>query len=258
MQTVNARDLHAFLKVGRVFGAWIQGRIAKYGFVENADFVTVEGLSFPDRESSKGTHSVSTLHADGALSSPDLATSKSGRGGARPQRTTEYHLTMDMAKELSMVENNAQGRAARRYFIDCERRAKEAEAVRVGPLDAYPEIPAADSRIQMVAECRRIHGARAARKLWVRLGMPGVDDELDQPPRRLALFGDARDAWCERIIEALTTAREGLSDRKLMVRAAVSSVEFSAVVGRLEQEGLMQSFWIRGQRFYRAPDETGR
>lgn len=120
--------------------------------------------------------------------------------------------------------------------------------------DAYPEIPAADSRIQMVAECRRIHGARAARKLWVRLGMPGVDDEPTQPQLRLALFGDPRDLWSERIVEALTAAREGLGDRKLMVRAAVSSVEFSSVVGRLEQEGLIQSFWIRGQRFYRAPD----
>lgn len=124
--------------------------------------------------------------------------------------------------------------------------------------DAFPEIPAADSRIQMVAECRRIHGARAARKLWVRLGMPGVDDEPDQPPRRLALFGDPRDLWSERIVEALTTAREGLSDRKLMMRAAVSSVEFSTVIGRLEEERLAQSFWIRGQRFYRAPDRPGR
>ena len=120
--------------------------------------------------------------------------------------------------------------------------------------DAYPEIPAADSRIQMVAECRRIHGARAARKLWVRLGMPGVEDDATPPPVRLVLFGDARDVWCERIVEALTTVREGLTDRKLMVRAAVSSGEFPLVIGRLEEEGLVQSFRIHGQRFYRAPD----
>ena len=39
IQTVNARDLHAFLGVGKVFAAWIKGRIEQYGFVENQDFV---------------------------------------------------------------------------------------------------------------------------------------------------------------------------------------------------------------------------
>jgi anti-repressor protein len=37
---------------------------------------------------------------------------------------TEYHLTLDMAKELSMVERNKKGKQARQYFIECERRAK--------------------------------------------------------------------------------------------------------------------------------------
>ena len=39
--------------------------------------------------------------------------------GGRSSR--EYILTIDMAKELSMVENNEQGRVARRYFINCEK-----------------------------------------------------------------------------------------------------------------------------------------
>ena len=34
---------------------------------------------------------------------------------------TDYFLAIDMAKELSMVENNEQGKQARRYFIRCER-----------------------------------------------------------------------------------------------------------------------------------------
>ncbi|WP_303784070.1 antA/AntB antirepressor family protein, partial [Azovibrio restrictus] len=53
--------------------------------------------------------------------SPNLASKQ--RGG---HNRTDYHLTLDMAKELSMVENNEKGRQARRYFIECERRALEA------------------------------------------------------------------------------------------------------------------------------------
>lgn len=94
IQTVNARDLHAFLGVGKVFAAWIQERIQKYGFVENQDFA----IGFPVLEN------------------------QSGRGGDR--RSKEYHLSLDMAKELAMVERNDKGKQARQYFIDCERRAK--------------------------------------------------------------------------------------------------------------------------------------
>ena len=90
----SARHLHSFLEVGKVFRAWIQGRIAAFGFIEEQDFVIVEGLIFPNSERSK----------------------------SRTRITTEYFLTIDMAKELSMVERNDKGKQARRYFIDCERR----------------------------------------------------------------------------------------------------------------------------------------
>ena len=41
--------------------------------------------------------------------------------GGRP--SIEYHVTLDMAKELSMVESNHKGREAHRYFIAMERQA---------------------------------------------------------------------------------------------------------------------------------------
>jgi len=88
----DARTLHAFMQVKRDFTNWIKGRIRKFHFVAGVDFIEIENLS-----------------------SPDLASSKS-----RAQKLTDYHLTLDMAKELSMVENNDMGRQARRYFIACE------------------------------------------------------------------------------------------------------------------------------------------
>ena len=91
-RAVNARELHKFLESKYQFANWIQERITKYGFVENQDYeVFKENL-------------------------------KNSNGG-RPQ--TEYALSVDMAKELSMVENNDKGRLARKYFIECEKIARE-------------------------------------------------------------------------------------------------------------------------------------
>lgn len=93
VRTTNGRDLHRFLKVGRDFSTWMTERLSRYGFVENVDYVT------------------------------DEVSPKSGENsGGRPR--LEYALTLDTAKEIAMVENNKQGRAVRRYFIECERRAK--------------------------------------------------------------------------------------------------------------------------------------
>lgn len=86
IKTVNARELHEGLDSRQEFANWIKNRIEKYGFIEGKDFLT--------------TLSKST--------------------GGRP--STEYHLTINMAKELSMVENNERGKLFRRYFIDCEER----------------------------------------------------------------------------------------------------------------------------------------
>lgn len=88
--TVNARDLHETLDVGRDFSTWIKGRISQYGFEEGRDYVTAV---FPN--------------------------SGENLKGGRP--SVEYHLTLDMAKEVAMVESNDRGRAVRRHFIGCEK-----------------------------------------------------------------------------------------------------------------------------------------
>ena len=96
----DARQLHKFLGVGRDFSNWIKNRIKEYGFVKNQDFIIVQNLS-----------------------SPKLANSK-----ARKQMMIDYHITLDMAKELAMVEKNAKGREIRRYFIECEKKANSLTA----------------------------------------------------------------------------------------------------------------------------------
>lgn len=102
-QAVNARNVHEWLGVGRDFSNWIKGRIEKFGFIKNIDYVIVENLS-----------------------SPNLATAK-----ARSQIKKEYHCSPDMVKQLAMIENSEKGQQVRKYFIDCEiiasERAKELE-----------------------------------------------------------------------------------------------------------------------------------
>lgn len=92
--TVDGRTLHSVLGVRRVFAAWIQGRIEKYGFVQGQDFEVF---------------------------------SNSGKNSEGGRPSQEYTCTLDMGKELCMVENNEKGRIARRYFIECERRLLSAE-----------------------------------------------------------------------------------------------------------------------------------
>ena len=90
---VSARQLHAFLQVGKEFAAWMKYRIEQYDLQDGVDFVM---LSF----------------------SPNLAITV-----GRPQ--TEYALTLDCAKELCMVENNERGKMARRYFIEIEKKFRQ-------------------------------------------------------------------------------------------------------------------------------------
>ncbi len=93
-QLVDARELHRFLEIDTHFKDWIARRIAEYGFAEGDDYILV---------------------------AQNRATK--GRGGDR--RSKDYHITLDMGKELAMVERNDKGRQARRYFIECEKRLQQ-------------------------------------------------------------------------------------------------------------------------------------
>lgn len=103
----DARKLHEFLQVSSRFTTWITRRIEEYSFQENQDFI----FASQNWEAKKG------------------------RGG---HNKVEYHITLDMAKELAMVERNEQGRAARRYFIECEKKLHES-LIAQSPLPTLPK-----------------------------------------------------------------------------------------------------------------------
>lgn len=102
---VNARDLHAFLEVGKDFSTWLKSKLKKYDFIENVDYARI----FFDINGRRILH----------LKNGELTTTETQR-----VQKIEYALTLDCAKELSMVQNNAKGKQARRYFIEKEKEFK--------------------------------------------------------------------------------------------------------------------------------------
>jgi len=103
-RVVSARDLHEYLESKQQFSDWIKNRIEKYGLVESQDFVTF-----------------SEIYEKG-----------------RPR--INYALTLDAAKELAMVEGNDKGKAARQYFIECERALKEKSPISPLPLSTEQQL----------------------------------------------------------------------------------------------------------------------
>jgi len=93
VNSVDARALHFFLESGQEFAAWIKNRITQYEFTEGIDFIRFDN----------------SIKAENTYIN-----------------TKEYIITIYMAKELSMVERNEKGKEARKYFIECEKKAKTA------------------------------------------------------------------------------------------------------------------------------------
>lgn len=87
-QAVWGRELHSYLESKQDFSNWIKNRINKYGFIENQDFQRFDKII------------------------------ETG------ERLIEYALSIDCAKEISMVEGNERGKQARRYFIECENKLR--------------------------------------------------------------------------------------------------------------------------------------
>ena len=104
IQLVDARELHRKLQTRRDFSNWIKGRIQEYGFIANEDFF-VEDNQYRNTENQN--------------------LRQNGRKIEKGRPTIDYHLTVNMAKELAMVERNEWGRKIRRYFIEMEKIAHQ-------------------------------------------------------------------------------------------------------------------------------------
>lgn len=99
--TVSARELHEKLKIGTRFNDWFP-RMCEYGFVEGQDFYS--------------------------------KMSKTSEIGGRP--ITDYEISVDMAKEICMIQRTPEGREVRLYLIDLEKAWNTPELVMARGLKA--------------------------------------------------------------------------------------------------------------------------
>lgn len=85
VQAVSARDLYKILDCSERFNSWMKRQLS-YGFSEGVDF---SGCKVFNTQAN--------------------------------QEIDDYLMSLDMAKEISMIQRSEQGKAARRYFINCEK-----------------------------------------------------------------------------------------------------------------------------------------
>ena len=117
--TVLARDSHEFLEVQTPYHKWLP-RMCEYGFSENIDYMMMDK---------------NVLRSDGTK---------------MPQIQHDAQLTIEMAKEICMLQRNERGKQARQYFIQLEKDWNSPELVMARALKM------ANSRIGSLEE-RTIH-----------------------------------------------------------------------------------------------------
>jgi len=92
VQAVMGRELHKFLEIGKDYSTWFKD-MCQYGFSAGQDFSPISGNI---------------------------------NGAGRPR--IDHIVSLDMAKEISMIQRTEKGKQARQYFIECEKRAKQSPA----------------------------------------------------------------------------------------------------------------------------------
>jgi phage anti-repressor protein len=99
-RAVSARELHAFVKMDTRFDIWIK-RMFEYGFSENVDYqCLIKNVQMPN--------------------------------GGYKSILDDYALSIDCAKEISMLQRNEKGKQARLYFIERDKELRDIEQGKLG------------------------------------------------------------------------------------------------------------------------------
>lgn len=164
-QAVLGRDLWEFLGIRKRYTTWFEDMTA-YGFVAGQDFLPISG--------------------------------ETSTTGGRPRK--DHILTLDMAKELSMIQRTEKGKQARRYFIECEKRAKA---------QPVPELPGRAELARWVIEAEvKVEALESARlrdrpKVELAEEFLSVDDAMSVQAAAHALRGAGADTGRNRLFDKM-------------------------------------------------------
>ena len=162
-QAVLGRDLWAFLEVKNDYTTWFRD-MTEYGFVAGQDF---SGFS---------------------------QNNTTGRG--RPRK--DHIITLDMAKELSMIQRTERGKQARQYFIECEKRAKATPAL-PGRAELAQWVIEAEAKVEALESARR----RDRPKVELAEEFLSVDDAMSVQAAAHALRGAGADTGQQRLFQKM-------------------------------------------------------
>jgi phage anti-repressor protein len=98
VNSVDARELYKVLEVKTRFNDWIKARLDDTMAESNVDFFITEKKAMKNTEQ---------------LSSENV-------GGIAKNKAVNYKLSLNLAKEIAMLERNEVGKKVRKYFIQCE------------------------------------------------------------------------------------------------------------------------------------------
>nr|DAO89769.1 MAG TPA: antirepressor protein [Caudoviricetes sp.] len=152
VQAVMGRDLHAFLEVQSNYREWFP-RMVAYGFEQGKDYA------------SKNRRVQDSL--------------------GREREATDHIVTLDMAKEISMIQRTDKGKQARRYFIECERRAQQPQFEL--PQDYVSALRELASTVEErdLAE-KRARELEAPAKSWATMAAAGGDYSVSAAAKTLS------------------------------------------------------------------------
>ena len=188
VQTVNARNLHAGLEVGKDFSNWIKAQIKRARLQQNIDFVTV---------------------------------AQKGVGGKFD--SIDYHLTIEAGKHVAMMCGTDKGFEVRDYFIECERRLlAPSNAIAIEAYKAAHEIlltvPGLDQALAAACTLRCIQEATGASMEGMRMLLPPLETSV--PSMNATAVG-------ERLNVSPRVANAMLSDAGLQFRNARGELELT-------------------------------